>query len=130
MILVDTSVWIWLMRGGGRIDWEQLEEFAVCGPIVQELLQGLDDSAAAIEFRRGLANITLLGDPVALDVFAEAAEIYRTGRRKGFTIRSSTDCLIAAMALRSGVAVWHRDRDYDNIARFTALRAVRTWRAN
>ncbi len=41
------------------------------------------------------------------------------------TIRSSTDCLIAAIAIRNGVPVWHRDRDYDVIAKFTALRATR-----
>jgi predicted nucleic acid-binding protein len=128
VILVDTSVWIALMRGAVRIDWEEMEEFATCGPVLQEILQGMDDSEEAMEFRRGLGNIAVLGDPLPLDAFAAAAEIYRIGRSKGYTIRSSTDCLIAAIATRAGVAVWHRDRDYDNIARFTALKAMRHWR--
>lgn len=130
MILVDTSVWVALMRGTAHVDWEEMDEFAVCGPVIQELLQGLDESPAALEFRRGLGSIAVVGDPMPLEVFTEVAEIYRAGRRKGYTIRSSTDCLIAAVALRAGIGVWHRDRDYDNIARFTALKAVRRWRAD
>jgi predicted nucleic acid-binding protein len=40
-----------------------------------------------------------LSDPVPEAVFLQAAEIYRQGRQKGYTIRSSTDCLIAAIAI-------------------------------
>jgi predicted nucleic acid-binding protein len=129
VILVDTSVWVALMRGATRVDWEEMGEFAVCGPVIQEILQGLDDSPAAMEFRSGLSHVAILGDPVRLDTFAEAARIYRIGRSRGYTIRSSADCLIAAIALEAGVPVWHRDRDYDNIARFTALRAIRRWQS-
>jgi len=32
------------------------------------------------------------------------------------------DCLIAAIAIDNGVAIWHRDRDYDAIAKYTPLR--------
>jgi predicted nucleic acid-binding protein len=59
-----------------------------------------------------------------VEAFLEAAEIYRSGRRRGYTIRSTVDCLIAAIAIRNGVTVWHKDRDYDSIARYTALRAI------
>jgi predicted nucleic acid-binding protein len=34
------------------------------------------------------------------------------------------DCLIAAIAIRNSVPVWHKDRDYSLIARYTPLRAV------
>jgi predicted nucleic acid-binding protein len=51
-------------------------------------------------------------------------EIYHQGRSRGYTIRSSTDCLIAAIALENKVPVWHRDRDVATIARYTPLRAV------
>jgi predicted nucleic acid-binding protein len=36
-------------------------------------------------------------------------------------IRSSADCLIAAIAIANGIPVWHRDRDFATIARFTLL---------
>jgi predicted nucleic acid-binding protein len=38
------------------------------------------------------------------------------------TIRSSTDCLIAAIAIQNDVPVWHKDRDFTVIAKFTRLR--------
>jgi hypothetical protein len=44
---------------------------------------------------------------------------------KGYTIRSSTDCLIAAIAIESGVPVWHKDRDFEAFARYTSLRTRR-----
>lgn len=45
-----------------------------------------------------------------------AADIYRACRRAGSTVRSLTDCLIAAVAIRAGVPVLHADRDFDAIA--------------
>ena len=57
-------------------------------------------------------------------LFLEAAEIYREGRRRGYTLRSSIDCLIAAIAIENGIPVRHRDRDYDAIGRYTRLKIV------
>ena len=59
-----------------------------------------------------------------METFLSAAEIYRQGRAKGYTIRSSIDCLIAAIALQNHVQVWHHDRDFDLIARYTPLETV------
>ena len=75
--------------------------------------------------RSNFLALPCLSNPTPLSAFLEAAEIYRFGRRKGYTVRSSTDCLIAAIAIRHDVAVWHRDRDFSTIARFTKLRAFR-----
>ncbi|MGI8680030.1 MAG: type II toxin-antitoxin system VapC family toxin [Jatrophihabitans sp.] len=54
----------------------------------------------------------------------DAAQIYRMCRRAGKTIRSLNVCLIAAIAIRNDVAVLHRDRDFDAIARHFPLRVV------
>ena len=51
-----------------------------------------------------------------------AVDLYRTARKNGLTVRSSVDCLIAACALRHGIEVLHRDRDYGHLARVSALR--------
>jgi predicted nucleic acid-binding protein len=53
------------------------------------------------------------------------ADLYRTYRQAGDTVRTLTDCLIGAVALRDGVAVPHDDRDFDVLARHTALMARR-----
>jgi predicted nucleic acid-binding protein len=123
MILVDTSIWIDLLNARLRpsVSEEQLLQFATCPPIVQEVLQGLRPSPASAAFSDALLAIPRLSDPLPLDTFLEAAEIYRHGRRKAYTIRSSTACLIAAIAIANRVPVWHRDRDFTLIARYTAL---------
>jgi len=75
-------------------------------------------------FRDAFLAIPVLSNPVPLDLYVSAADIYRLGRRKGVTIRSGVDCLIAAIAIRNAIPVWHRDRDFDVIARYTALETV------
>lgn len=124
MILVDTSVWIEIARG--RLDppprARQLLGFATCGPVLQELLQGLGEDSGFVE---DFLSLPVLSDPMPLRLFRAAAGIHRTGGRRGFTVRSSIDCLIAAIALEHSVPVWHRDRDFDQIARFTGLQVVR-----
>ena len=65
-----------------------------------------------------------LADPLELEFFMEAADIYALGRRQGRTIRSSIDCLIAAIAVRHRVPVWHRDRDFEEIKKYTGLQTL------
>ena len=126
MILVDTSIWIELLAGKPRhvIREEDLLRFVTCGPVIQEVLQGLRPGMQSDAFRAAFFAIPVLSDPVPLGLFIAAAEIYRQGRRRGITIRSSADCLIAAIAIEHGIPVWHRDRDFSAIARYTALEAV------
>ena len=42
----------------------------------------------------------------------------------GETVRKLTDCLIAAVALRHGAALLHRDHDFEVLARHTPLRVA------
>ena len=126
MILVDTSVWIELLnhRLGEALSADDLLRFVTCGPVVQEVLQGLREGSAGRAFREAFLALPVLSDPLPRSVFIAAAEIYRLGRRKGYAIRSSVDCLIAAVAIENGVPVWHRDRDFAAIARYTGLETV------
>ncbi len=127
MTLVDTSVWVELLNGplGSRVTEAELLRFVTCGPILQEVLQGLRDDPASEALREGLLALPVLSDPLPIAIFLSAAEIYRLGRAKGYTIRSSIDCLIAAIAIENGVPVWHKDRDFEAIARYTSLRTRR-----
>jgi predicted nucleic acid-binding protein len=125
VILVDTSVWIDLLNGrlGARVPDDDLLRFATCGPVVQEVLQGLREMPAHDAFREAFLALPVLSDPLPLSIFLQAAEIYRQGRSRGYTIRSSTDCLIAAIAMENKVLVWHKDRDFGTMARYTPLKA-------
>jgi len=127
MILVDTSVWIELLNGRLRqgIAGQELLNFVTCGPVLQEVLQGLRESPKSVAFRERLLAVPVVSDPLSISTFLEAADIYRLGRAKGYTVRSSTDCLIARVAIENNLPVWHFDRDFEVIARYTSLR---TWR--
>ncbi len=96
--------------------------------MLQEVLQGLRAGAEARRFADFLGSVPCLAEPLPRALFAAAAEIYRSGRRRGYTIRSSADCLIAAIAIEYEVPVWHRDRDFDTIADYTPLETV-DWRS-
>ena len=54
----------------------------------------------------------------------QAAALHRACRRAGETPRSPNDCLVAAVALRHGVPVLHRDHDFTVLAAHTDLRVV------
>jgi predicted nucleic acid-binding protein len=126
MILVDTSVWIELLSKRHRLSVaeDDMLRFVTCGPIVQEVLQGLRPGVESDAFREAFLAIPVVADPLSLDLFLSAADIYSHGRRRGLTIRSAVDCLIAAIAIEQNLTVWHRDRDFSAIGRYTALRAL------
>jgi predicted nucleic acid-binding protein len=100
---------------------DELLVMATCGPVIQEVMQGFAESPRRSAFRESLMALPRLSDPMSTDIYMEAAEIYRDGRRRGYTLRSSTDCLIAAVAIINQVPLWHADRDYQAIAQYTRL---------
>ena len=76
------------------------------------------------EMRETLLNMHMLDAPTSLDVFEQAAQLYRTCRAAGFTIRSAHDCLIAVCAIRNNVPLLHADIDFEHIASVSTLRFV------
>jgi predicted nucleic acid-binding protein len=124
MILVDTSIWIELLAGRQQVNPDDLLRLVTCPPVLQEVRQGLRRTGQADAFFDNFQSIPCLSSPLPASLFLAAAEIYREGRRRGVTIRSSFDCLIAAIAIEHKVPVWHRDRDYESIAQYTPLRVV------
>jgi len=124
MMLVDTSIWIEALRRGRALHLEELvdfDEIVTCLPILQELLQGFRDERAFRIARESLTALPTIESPLRQEVFEEAANLYRSARRNGLTVRSSVDCLIAACAIRNGLTVLHRDRDFPLLARVSAL---------
>lgn len=121
MILVDTSVWIEVFAGRVRPSKNDLLNFATCGPIIQEVLQGLRLGRQRSLIQWQVMGLPRLGDPLSADLFVEAADLYSDCRQRGVTVRSSIDCLISAIAIRHRVPVWHLDRDFGHIATFTTL---------
>jgi predicted nucleic acid-binding protein len=124
MFLVDTSLWIEVFRRPSRFELESvvdLDEVVTCLPVLQEVLQGFREEHAFRIAREAMVALPVLEAPLTLEVFEEAAQLYRTARRAGVTVRSSIDCLIAACAIRHGVTV-HVDRDVTLLASVSSLR--------
>lgn len=119
LVLVDTSVWIDVFAKPKRIDLESvvpIDEIVTCLPVVQEVLQGFREEGPFRLARDAMLALPIVESPMEQSLFIDAANLYRTARRSGITVRSSVDCLIAVCALRNDLCVLHHDRDYGLIS--------------
>jgi predicted nucleic acid-binding protein len=130
VILVDSSAWIEFQRATGSSADRRLtsaiesnESLATMSLILLEILAGARDEQQARDLRRLLDRCQLLPLEDPFD-FESAAALYRSCRREGATIRRLPDCLIAAVAIRTGTALLHQDADFDAIARHAPLAVV------
>ncbi len=122
MILVDTSVLIDFFKGKKslpRNKFKQLLEiglpFGITAFIYQELLQGAASDREYEKMKRFLSTQRFYHPLDPVDSFAEAARIYFDCRRKGITVRSTIDCLIAQIALEHHLLVLHNDKYFEAI---------------
>jgi len=120
MLIADTSVWIDFLTASGTPQAHRMrqaisdQDVIVIDPILLEIMSGARSDAVArtqrlIEAQQHEALFPKLD-------WLDAA----------VTIRSQIDALIAAAAIRLDVPVLHRDRDYTQISRHTALRVIDT----
>jgi predicted nucleic acid-binding protein len=130
MLLVDSSVWIDWLRGADTDavrfvqEREAHEELALTQMIYLEVLQGVSSERQFAATRRVLGAQTMLQPLDALETFEAAAQLYRRARQRGFTIRKSTDCLIAAVALEQEAMLVHNYRDFLALAQVAPLLVV------
>ena len=122
-MLVDSSVWIAYLRGDSLIEVELLtaalehgESIWLAPPILQEVLQGADNSARFNRWDRVLGELPMVIAPSAREAARSAAHLYARCRWAGVTPRSANDCLIATHAIFAGVPLLHHDRDFNLIA--------------
>ncbi len=127
MILVDPGVWIDFLDGGNNPEVLELvrliedgAEIAITGLILQELVQGCSTERQVEGLVSFLSPFKQLSPE--LHTYLLAGKLFRDCRRKGFTIRSSVDCLIAACSIGHDCALLQNDRDYRNIATVSPLR--------
>jgi predicted nucleic acid-binding protein len=127
VILVDTSAWVEFDRGTGspvdrRVEQLLSQELGVATtePIVVEVLAGARDDRRAADLRRLLLRCQLLNfDPVS--DFEAAARLYRQCRNLGVTPGGMIDCMIGAVAWRTGASLLAHDVD---LARLAAVMGV------
>ena len=128
MIVVDTSVWIDVLRGTESEPASRCVELiedgapiALTDVILTELLQGMRSEHEARMLERHMRAFPILRLE-SLEDFSLAAQLYRTARRAGVTVSKTVDCLIAAPCVRTGSSLLHADADFDRLATCTPLR--------
>lgn len=133
-VLVDTSAWVDFLNGYPSEAAAALAELlageddpCTCGIVVAEVFQGLRKDGSREEIRRSFQELTFL-EPSGVALYLRAAELYRLLRRKGRTVRSTIDCIVAAIAEENGCYLLARDRDMDAVLASGLVRA-RPWPA-
>ena len=130
MPLVDASVWIDFLADRPTPEVGELDRLLnqgglvyTCGIVLTEVLQGF---RADEDYRKTLSRFDdLVYIAMRRRTFLAAADIYRSLRRKGITIRKSVDCMIAAVAIEHHLPLLHNDRDFDPIERQCGLKVVK-----
>jgi predicted nucleic acid-binding protein len=129
VILVDSSVWIDYFGGAASRESDRLDallgvEALVTGDLIlAEVLQGFAadrDYQQARMLLESFEVVALAGREVCL----EAAQNFRTLRRKGVTIRRTIDTIIATCCIRNGYVLLHNDRDFDAFVEHLGLRVA------
>jgi len=130
LILIDASAFIeFLNRTGSRANIliEQLirddDEIALADVTLTEILQGIKNDREYRDVKASLLTFPILSLKSPESCIA-AAELHRKCRKKGLTIRSTVDLLIAQIALEHHATLLHNDRDFDALAQVCDLKVM------
>jgi predicted nucleic acid-binding protein len=122
VILVDTTVWIGLLRNQDSTQVARLRELlhegeAALAPVIaQEILQGASSAKNLDRLRDHFLALPILVSRDIAGTHARAGALYARCRWGGITPRSPHDCLIAQTAIEFRVPLLHDDRDFERIA--------------
>lgn len=128
--LVDTSAWIEWFR-----DTDSVAAHAVA-KLREDPAQLATTQPVAMEIRAGTRREHLhavnrvLDGAVQLSIdpnldFEAAGDLHLAARDTGKSVRSLMDCVIAAVAIRTGAVLVHQDRDFHVLS--TIAQDLRTW---
>lgn len=129
MVLVDTSVLISYLQGNENnavLKFQYIIDnnipFGINSLIYQEVLQGVKTEKDFDKTKRYLDTQRFYSLKDEKESYASAAKIYFRCRKKGLTIGSTIDCLIAQTAIENNLLLLHNDSDFDNIAKIADLK--------
>lgn len=104
---------------------EEQKHFCINEFIYQELLQGSKDEKEFAVLKSYLMDVPLYSLKRGIQSFDNAALLNFRCRRKGVTIRSTIDLLIAETAIENNIPLLHDDDDFANMVRIiTELKLV------
>jgi predicted nucleic acid-binding protein len=129
VILVDSSVWIALLRGQQTPGTEKLKAAAAREPlligdlILLEVLQGARDDVHAARIERGLRHHAIV-PLLDADLAPRAARNYRKLRDLGITVRKTADIIIGTYCIEHRHSLLHDDRDFAPMEEHLGLSVV------
>jgi predicted nucleic acid-binding protein len=131
MIAVDTSVWIDFFADRPTPQVNLLDgyltrfpgEIALVDVVLTEVLRGLKNKDVP-RVESVLLDLDVLKLQWITD-FRAAAGLYRAARQSGVTVRSTVDCLIAAVCIREDATLLHADVDFERLAGITHLSTIK-----
>lgn len=130
-LAIDSSVWIDFFNKKNSPEIKHLKmlliKSAASSPVIifpvimQEVLQGVENDRFFNLIKENFEGCDYLNyDAYAFAI--KAALLYRSLRRRGITIKKANDCLIAALCIEYNIPLFHKDKDFDNIAKYSALK--------
>jgi predicted nucleic acid-binding protein len=129
LILVDTSVMIDYLTGNENDAMYKFQyildnniPFGINPFIYQEVLQGVRTEKDFNKVKKYLDTQRFYSLKDEKESFASAAKIYFRCRKKGITVNSTIDCLIAQTTIENNLYLLHNDSDFDNIAKVADLK--------
>lgn len=127
-LLFDTSIWVDFLRNKRNPASDLLTKYIenddpviLVPTVLQEVLQGIREDMQFNRIKDILSYFTVL-QTSAIQAAIGAAELYRSLRKKGLTIRKSNDCLIAFYAIEFSIPLVHADSDFDLISQHSKLK--------
>jgi hypothetical protein len=127
-LIFDTSVWVDFLRNKSNPRSDLLTKYIegddpviLVPTILQEVLQGIREDTQYTRIKDIFSYFTVL-QTSAIQAAIGAAELYRSLRKKGVTIRKSNDCLIAFYAIEFSIPLVHADTDFDLISNQSKLK--------
>jgi len=131
VILVDTSVWIDYFNDGESKETNLLDAALANGTVVigdmifLEILQGFRNDKDYNRAKKTLSTLDqyeMLGNTMV----AKCADNYRALRKKGITIRKTTDIIIASFCIDNRLPLLFSDRDFIPFVKHLNLISVRS----
>jgi hypothetical protein len=125
MVFIDTSIWIDFFANRSTkgtlalVEAIENEDLATCGVVITEVLQGVKQDKLFKKIKSILLDLIIL--PMTDSIYINAAQIYRSCRKMGISIRNSVDCMIAATCMEHSTFILHSDRDFDYISKHFPL---------
>ena len=129
MILVDTSVWVNYFNGISNRETDLLDnklsdDFIILGDLILlELLQGFRNDN---DYKQALSILDLLDkkDLLNSSTVIAYADMYRSLRKRGITIRKTTDTIIAGFCILNNIQLLQSDRGFLPFKKYFGLKLI------